>query len=62
MNQHLVHCKSAFIKDGKLWCVPLTANWLLKINLNNWIAEKVCNLELDEQFWIEHICQHEGYD
>ena len=61
MNQHLVHCKSAFIKDGELWCVPLTANWLLKINLNNWIAEKVCNLELDEKFWIEDICQYEDY-
>lgn len=55
MNHQFMRFKSAFIKDGEMWCVPISMNWLFKINLNDWSIESICNLELDDEYHIDYI-------
>lgn len=57
MNQRLMRFKSAFIRDGEMWCVPAVLNWLFKINLKDWSIKSVCNLELEDRFHIDYIYQ-----
>lgn len=47
--------KSSFIKDREMWCVPMSINWLFKINLNDWSIENVCDLGSDDTYHIDYI-------
>lgn len=55
MDQGLMRFKSAFIKDGEMWCVPTVLNWLFRINLKDWSVKSVCDLELGEGIRIDYI-------
>lgn len=61
MRQQRMRFKSAFIKEGKLWCVPSVMNWLFTIDLEDWSVEAVCDLGLGDELQIDAVFEHEGY-
>jgi hypothetical protein len=58
VKQRIARFKSAFIKDGEMWCVPRALNQIFKISLDDWSIERVCDLKLEDRFQINYICQY----
>lgn len=61
MKRQLMRFKSAFIRDGEMWCVPRTINTLFKVNLTDWSVRSVYAFGREEEFYIDYIFCHHDY-
>lgn len=61
MKRQLMRFKSAFIRDGEMWCVPRTINTLFKANLTDWSVRSVYAFGQEEEFYIDYIFCHHDY-
>ena len=59
MNARLMRFRSAVIRDGGIWCVPLALNWLFKIDLQDWSVKGICSLGTKDDSWMEFLVQYQ---
>lgn len=60
MSARLMRFRTAVIREGAMWCVPLGFNWLFKVYLDDWMVEAVCNWEYEDRDWMEFLLQNEN--